>query len=194
VRTVLPHSFVDAPAFEPRGNVVSTAAPSCLRCVMPAFVPGWDAILQMLSPSFRAFVGACLVSCFFGPPCREPPLRSAAVAEPPACACPRAREVVHAIARSCTRTRVHASWGSKAGSLASFLAPVTSLSCLLRRCGLRHSSCLRARAGRGKGEAFWGPSYALAADAAACSRTSPPTASILFLSAAVSTDPSSAMA
>jgi hypothetical protein len=39
VRTVLPHSYVDAPAFEPRGNVVSAATPPRLRCVMPAFVP-----------------------------------------------------------------------------------------------------------------------------------------------------------
>jgi hypothetical protein len=88
VRTDLPRSSVDAPAFEPRGNPESTTVPPCLRRVMPAFVPGWDAILQVSSSSFCARVGACLVSCFFGPSCRAPPLRSATVAEPPACARP----------------------------------------------------------------------------------------------------------
>jgi hypothetical protein len=146
---------VDAPAFEPRGNIMSTAASSCLRCVMPAFMPGWDAILQMLSPSFRACVGACLVSCFFGTPCREPPLRSAAVAEPPACARPRVREVVHAIARSCTRTRMHASWGSRPGPWLPFLrrSPRCLAHCAVvafaTRVALEHAR------GRGKGEAFW---------------------------------------
>jgi hypothetical protein len=38
VRTVLPHSSVNALDFEPRGNVVSAATPPLLRCVMPAFV------------------------------------------------------------------------------------------------------------------------------------------------------------
>jgi hypothetical protein len=51
VRTVLPHSFVDAPAFEPRGNVVSTTAPPRTLLVMPAFEPGWEIFLQVTPPS-----------------------------------------------------------------------------------------------------------------------------------------------
>jgi hypothetical protein len=40
VRTVLPHSSVDAPAFEPRGNAVSSTALPRTLLVMPAFKPG----------------------------------------------------------------------------------------------------------------------------------------------------------
>jgi hypothetical protein len=50
VRTVLPHSSVDAPAFEPRGNAVSTTAPPRTLLVMPAIEPGWESFLQV-SPS-----------------------------------------------------------------------------------------------------------------------------------------------
>jgi hypothetical protein len=51
VRTILPHSSVDAPAFEPRGNAVSATVPPRTLVVMSAIEPGWESFLQLLLPS-----------------------------------------------------------------------------------------------------------------------------------------------
>jgi hypothetical protein len=64
----LPHSSVDAPAFEQRGNAVSATAPPRTLLVMPTFVPGWEAIScrcrrlyrHVCSPAHRS-VSSCVL-------------------------------------------------------------------------------------------------------------------------------------
>jgi hypothetical protein len=41
----------DAPGHVHHESTANATAPPRLRCVMPAFVPGWDAFLQVPSPS-----------------------------------------------------------------------------------------------------------------------------------------------
>jgi hypothetical protein len=84
-------------------------------------VPGW------VSSSCRcrchprcACVVLCPASRFFGPPCRAPPLQSAAVAEPTACACPHACEILCAIAQPCTPTRTRTYPGGQGRAFGSF--------------------------------------------------------------------------
>jgi hypothetical protein len=76
VRTILPHSSMDAPAFEPRGNVVSAATPPRLRCVMSAFVPAGTlscrchrrlSTRSKVLVSFLVSLGRLAVRCRSGP-------------------------------------------------------------------------------------------------------------------------------
>jgi hypothetical protein len=110
---------------------LNAIAPSRSPLVMLAFVPGWvSSSSRCRCRPHHARVVACPISCSFGPPCRAPPLWSAAVVEPLACARSRTCKIVHAITPPCTRACVHAPWETKAGLWLLFLVSATSPSCL----------------------------------------------------------------
>jgi hypothetical protein len=189
-------SSVDAPAFEPRGTPSFATAPPRSPLVMPTFVPGWvSSSCRCRCRPRRARIVLCPASRFSGSPCRAPQLRSAAVAEPPACASPRACEILRAIAQSCTPARTRTYLGGQGRAFGSFfLAPSTPPTCLSCRHGLCHAGCrVHARAGE-KGEvlrAFCEPSPPMRPHTFVCRhRPREP----CLLSAAMSADPSTAMA
>jgi hypothetical protein len=124
--------------------------------VMPTFMPGWvSSSCRSRCRPYRARVVVCPVSRFFGPPCRAPLLRSAAVAEPPACACPHACEIPSTIAQPCTPARMRTPSGRPRPSLLlRCLARGTSPTRLQHRHGLCHAGCrVHARAWE-RGEAL----------------------------------------
>jgi hypothetical protein len=106
-----------------RGRVSSLARSPPFPCTPPRRrADAGDAghhFLQVSPASFRASVDACPIFCFFGPPCRAPPLRFAAGMRVPS----HGRAPAH----TCTPPE-----SPRPGLWFPFLAPATSPSCLPR--------------------------------------------------------------
>jgi hypothetical protein len=105
------HSFVDAPAFEPRGNAVSATTPPRTLLVMLAFELGWEnfiagaAAVVAARAASLAFLPCFLLCVSRSGRCVAVVVSITAVAVAPACArtrssaCPCARALTHAHTR-----------------------------------------------------------------------------------------------